>query len=189
MASSGLEFNRELLITSRTHPLNIHLQGSRPYTTIPPGQSAPNPKNKRADNTLIYTTLGLAAAAGAYYYFRNTDEAQELKDGAKTGQAQVKSKLDQSKVILFLVYINNSNIRFRQVSRKHWTRHSRQQRKQRHGRERSLLISRNLQKSELIIYIMKLSRRLQVRKSRQRMVGLGGASRRRRKRMYKFGNN
>lgn len=40
----------------------------------------------------MYTTLGLVAAAGAYYYFRNTDEAQELKDKAKADQDYVKRK-------------------------------------------------------------------------------------------------
>jgi hypothetical protein len=68
----------------------------------------------------MYTMFGLVAAASAYYYFRNTDEAQELKDKAKadhdrmkrqsayladTAKAraeevkqQGKSKLDQAKV-------------------------------------------------------------------------------------------
>jgi hypothetical protein len=66
---------------------------SRAYATPPPaGQAAPNPKAKQADNTLMYTTLGLVAAASAYYYFRNTDEAQDLKDKAKADQNRMKSK-------------------------------------------------------------------------------------------------
>ena len=40
----------------------------------------------------MYTTLGLVAAASAYYYFRNTDEAQELKNSVKAEQDHVKSK-------------------------------------------------------------------------------------------------
>ena len=40
----------------------------------------------------MYTTLGLVAAAGAYYYFRNTDEGQELKDKAKAERDHMKSK-------------------------------------------------------------------------------------------------
>ena len=66
---------------------------SRAYTVPPPaGQAAPNPKAKLADNTLMYTTLGLVAAASGYYYFRNTDEAQELKNKAKAEQDHMKSK-------------------------------------------------------------------------------------------------
>lgn len=40
----------------------------------------------------MYTTLGLVAAAGAYYYFRNTDEAQELKDKTKADVDQLKRR-------------------------------------------------------------------------------------------------
>lgn len=40
----------------------------------------------------MYTTLGLVAAASAYYYFRNTHEAQELKDKAKADQEHMKRK-------------------------------------------------------------------------------------------------
>lgn len=68
----------------------------------------------------MYTMVGLVAAASAYYFFRNTDEAQELKDKAKADhdrmkrqsadvadatkaraeevKQQGKSKLDQAKV-------------------------------------------------------------------------------------------
>ena len=66
---------------------------SRAYTAPPPaGQPAPNRKAKHADNTLVYATLGLVAVASAYYYFRDTDEAQELKDKAKAEQDHMKSK-------------------------------------------------------------------------------------------------
>ena len=66
---------------------------SRAYT-VPPstGQATPNRKVKHADNTLVYTALGLVAAAGAYYYFRNTDEGRELKDKAKAERDHMKSK-------------------------------------------------------------------------------------------------
>jgi hypothetical protein len=41
----------------------------------------------------MYTTLGLVAAAGAYFYFsRNTDEVHELKDKAKAEPGHLKSK-------------------------------------------------------------------------------------------------
>lgn len=40
----------------------------------------------------MYIALGLVAAAGAYYYFRDTDEAQELKNKAKAEQDHMKSK-------------------------------------------------------------------------------------------------
>jgi hypothetical protein len=40
----------------------------------------------------MYTTLGLLAAASAYYYFRNTDEVRELKDKAKAETDHMKSK-------------------------------------------------------------------------------------------------
>lgn len=40
----------------------------------------------------MYATLGLVAAAGAYYYFRDTDEAQKLKDKAKADQDHMKNK-------------------------------------------------------------------------------------------------
>ena len=76
-------------------PLNVApLQSlSRAYTVPPPaGQAAPNRKEKQADNTLVYTTLGLVAAASAYYYFRNTDEAQELKNKAKAERDHMKSR-------------------------------------------------------------------------------------------------
>ncbi|KAF8813716.1 hypothetical protein BYT27DRAFT_7250611 [Phlegmacium glaucopus] len=76
-------------------PVVFNPVSSRAYTVTPPpptGQAAPNPKAKQADNTLLYTTLGLVAAAGAYYYFRNTDEAQELKDKAKADQDQLKRR-------------------------------------------------------------------------------------------------
>ena len=77
-------------------PLNVApLQSlSRAYTTVPPpaGQAAPNRKEKHADNTLVYAALGLVAAASAYYYFRDTDEARGLKDKAKAEGDHLKSK-------------------------------------------------------------------------------------------------
>ena len=91
---SGLESSCELLIASRRHSRNS-LQSLRTYTATPPppaGQPTPNPKAKQEDNTLMYTTLGLVAAAGAYYYFRNTDEAQELKDKTKADVDQLKRR-------------------------------------------------------------------------------------------------
>ena len=85
----------ELLVAFRSSRLNAaSLQSlSRAYTVPPPaGEAAPNQKAKRADNTVMYTTLGLVAAASAYYYLRNTDDAQELKDKAKAEQNHMKSK-------------------------------------------------------------------------------------------------
>ena len=75
-------------------PLNLApLQSlTRPYTVPPAGQAAPNRKEKQADNTILYTTLGLVAAASAYYYFRNTDQVQELKDKARAEPGHSRSK-------------------------------------------------------------------------------------------------
>jgi hypothetical protein len=49
---------------------------------------------------MLYTALGLVAAASAYYYFRNTEEVKELKDKAEPGHIKSKSAemVDAAKV-------------------------------------------------------------------------------------------
>jgi hypothetical protein len=76
-------------------PLDVTLlqRLSRAYTLPPPtGQAAPNRKPKHADNTLMYTTLGLVAAAGAYYYFRDTEEVKEFEDKVKAERDHMKRR-------------------------------------------------------------------------------------------------
>jgi len=47
---------------------------------------------KEPDNTLMYFALGLAAAGGAYFYFKNPDDVQDLKVKATQEAGQVKQK-------------------------------------------------------------------------------------------------
>ncbi|PPQ93665.1 hypothetical protein CVT25_012724 [Psilocybe cyanescens] len=64
----------------------LSLASTRAYATPPPppaGQPAPNPIPPKSDNTLMYTALGLAAAGGAYMFFKNPDEVNDLKAKAR----------------------------------------------------------------------------------------------------------
>lgn len=72
-----------------THAFQTMRHG-RAYATSPP---PPNPTvKKEPDNTLMYVALGLAAAGGAYFYFKNPEDVQDLKAKAKQEAEQVKQK-------------------------------------------------------------------------------------------------
>ncbi|PPQ96811.1 hypothetical protein CVT26_006212 [Gymnopilus dilepis] len=66
-----------------------YIARSRPYTTTPPPTSKPK---QGSDNTLLYLALGVGAAGGAYYYLKDSGEAQDLKDKAKKDEEIVKHK-------------------------------------------------------------------------------------------------
>ncbi|KAJ3550934.1 hypothetical protein NMY22_g126 [Coprinellus aureogranulatus] len=73
---------------------------SRRFATAPPppaGQPAPNPEAAvKKDNTLLYTGLGLAGAAGAWYYFSSTDDAAALEKKARQDEQRVKVNARQT---------------------------------------------------------------------------------------------
>ena len=51
---------------------------------------------KEPDNTLLYVALGLAAVGGAYFYFKNPDDDQDLKAKATREAGQRKQKGSES---------------------------------------------------------------------------------------------
>lgn len=86
--------NKFLLIILQSMILLTHafqtMRHGRAYATGPP---PPNPTAKKEpDNTLMYVALGLAAAGGAYFYFKNPEDVQDLKVKAKREAEQVKQK-------------------------------------------------------------------------------------------------
>src|SRR6266446_9790136 len=73
----------------------------RAYATTPSpppaGRPASNPMAKKEpDNTLLYVALGLAAVGGAYFYFKNPDDDQDLKAKATREAGQRKQKGSES---------------------------------------------------------------------------------------------
>lgn len=78
----------------------LQLPARRYATQMPPppaGQPAPNPKAaNQKDNTLLYTGIGLATAAGVYYYFRSSDEAAELEKRARRDEERIKVNAQQA---------------------------------------------------------------------------------------------
>ncbi|KAG6857764.1 hypothetical protein H0H87_004180 [Tephrocybe sp. NHM501043] len=68
----------------------------RSYATPPPppsGQSAPNAKaNKSGSNTLLYSVLGVAVAAGTYYYYANPYDVNAAKEKARRDQEEMEKR-------------------------------------------------------------------------------------------------
>jgi len=51
---------------------------------------------KQSDNTLLYTGVGLAAAAGAYYYFKSSDEPANLERKARHDEERIRVNARQT---------------------------------------------------------------------------------------------
>jgi len=50
---------------------------------------------KKSDNTMMYTALGIATAAGAYIYFKNPEVSHEAK--ARKDELEKKARVEMDK--------------------------------------------------------------------------------------------